>query len=164
VADSSTATGLKWATASSTPTFKGVSVIQSGAGTQSIATNTITALTFDSEDWDTDGFHSTSVNTSRLTIPTGLGGYYLISFNYVFATNATGLRNGLIRKNGSDICTMADVSAISAIAYPGYSFQTILNLAAADYLEVFVYQTSGGNLNTYKRSNDRPFVIQYLGA
>jgi hypothetical protein len=153
-----------WATPVSTPTFRGVSVNQSGAGTQSIATATNTVLTFDSEDFDTDGFHDNSTNTSRLTIPTGLGGYYLVSVNLAIQANATGLRSGLIKKNNSDIALFPDISPISGIAYPGYSYQTILNLAAGDYLEVLVYQTSGGNLNFYKRPNDRPFAIQYLGA
>ena len=163
-ADSTAATGLKWATPSSGTTFKGVSVYQSGAGTQSISNNTLTALTFDLEDFDTDGFHSTTTNTSRITIPTGMTGYYLISTNVSWQANATGLRAGTIRKNNSDIAYYPDISAISASAYPGYSFSTVLYLTAADYLEVFVSQTSGGSLNAYKRSADRPLTLTYLGA
>lgn len=42
----------------------------------SLSYNTIT---FDAEAYDTHGMHSTVTNTSRLTIPTGWGGYYLLT-------------------------------------------------------------------------------------
>ena len=37
-------------------------------------TTTPTAVPFDAEERDTDGFHSTTSNNSRITIPAGLGG------------------------------------------------------------------------------------------
>ena len=66
-ADSTTATGLKWATASSSPSFNGARVWNST--TQNISTATATAITWNSESYDTNSYHSTSTNTSRLTIP-----------------------------------------------------------------------------------------------
>lgn len=54
------------------PVFMGARVYKSAilAG-QNITTATL--VTFDSELFDTHGFHSTSVNTGRLTVPSGLG-------------------------------------------------------------------------------------------
>lgn len=68
--------------------------------TQSIADNTATALTFATEDIDTDGFHSTSVNTSRVT-PT-VAGYYRF-YGTVFMGGRTDYStiSVVIRKNGS---------------------------------------------------------------
>ena len=45
---------------------------------QSISSATITNLSFDSEVFDSDGLHSTAVNNSRLTVPVGMGGRWLV--------------------------------------------------------------------------------------
>ena len=39
-------------------------------GTQSISSSTWTALTYNSESFDTDGFHDNTTNNTRITIPT----------------------------------------------------------------------------------------------
>jgi hypothetical protein len=39
--------------------------------TQIISGSTYTAITFNTEEFDSDAYHSTSSNTSRITIPTG---------------------------------------------------------------------------------------------
>ena len=46
---------------------------------QSIGSGATAALLLDSEEFDTDGYHSTSVNTSRITIPVGMDGYYQLT-------------------------------------------------------------------------------------
>jgi hypothetical protein len=59
-ADSSQALGLKWATPSSTA-FSGTRIYNSSS--TSIANATWTDITFNSENFDTDSYHSTSSNT-----------------------------------------------------------------------------------------------------
>ena len=99
-ADSTTATGLKWATAASTtPTFVGASAYKSA--NQSISNNTTTSVTFNTENFDTDGFHDNSTNTSRFTVPTGKGGYYLVNGSITFAANTSGIRSVYVYKNGA---------------------------------------------------------------
>ena len=66
---------------------------------QSITTSSATALTFDTERYDTDTIHSTSVNTSRLTCITA--GIYIISGQMEFASNTVGLREVFIQLNGT---------------------------------------------------------------
>jgi hypothetical protein len=107
-----------------------------------------TAVTFPTEDGiDTDNFHSTSVNTSRMTIPSGLGGDYMISAVAVWEANATGWRQCLLLKNGSNInlegVTQTAVSGITT----RQSFTVMLPLVAGDYLEVAANQNSGANRN-----------------
>lgn len=65
-----------------------------------VANNTSTALTFTTEDLDTHNFHSTSVNTSRVT-PT-VAGWYMVRGGGSFTgqTDFTGIEI-FIRKNGS---------------------------------------------------------------
>ena len=143
VADSSTATGLKWATPSG-GSLVGCRVTNS-AGV-SIANATVTALTFNTETYDTDAFHSTSTNTDRITIPTGKAGYYLINYQINYGASATGFRNCGIRINGG--------TGIDAVAYiKGFSEEenslpqtTVYYLNDADYVTLHTYQNSGGSL------------------
>jgi hypothetical protein len=162
-ADSTASTGLAWATPATGTTFSGVSVINSTA--QTIANSTNTALTFNTEIFDTDGYHSTATNTSRLTVPAGKAGYYLITSNLVFFLNATGNRDMYLAKNGTYVKYAFSPIASSA-TYTGLTLTFIINLAVADYIELFVNQTSGGNLNADTSTGGGTFVfqMQYLGA
>jgi hypothetical protein len=157
VADSSTATGLKWGVGNN----RGASVYNSANLT--IANNTFTALTFNSELYDTDSYHSTSTNTSRITIPTGLGGQYLITSTFQWDLSAVGGRFFKIYKNGSSIFEAPEMIG-SATVYVGPTISTILSLSAGDYIEIYVRQTSGGNLIAYPGSPNTPFAVSLLGA
>ena len=70
------------------------------AATQSLATSTETALTLDSEDWDTDGYHSSTVNPSRLTVPVGRSGLYHIT-GQTFVAAGLNNKSLTLRKNGT---------------------------------------------------------------
>lgn len=58
-----------------TTTFSGAKVRKAADLTAQNVTAGATAITWDTENWDTEGYHSTSSNTDRLTIP--LGGKYV---------------------------------------------------------------------------------------
>ncbi len=158
-ADSSTATGLKWAAASA-PAFVGVRVFNTT--NQSIATGTFTAITMNSETYDTDGFHSTVTNTSRITIPSGKAGYYLFIANQAFAANATSWRAIVLRKNNSEFVS-------SYTDYAGgttgtvQTISNIINLAEGDYVELFSRQNSGGNLDIVGATNVTWLVAMKVG-
>jgi hypothetical protein len=111
-----------------------------------IVTATLTVLTFDSERWDSGGLHSTSVNTGRITIPSGAAGKYIIGGAVNWASNATGIRTLQIRQNGTVTIAVNDVVALSANTL-SMNVETIYPMVATDYLELIAYQTSGGNLN-----------------
>jgi hypothetical protein len=163
-ADSSTATGLKWATPASGTTFAGVSVYDTN-NNQTIANGTTTAITFNAEYFDTNGYHSTSTNTSRLTVPTGKAGYYLITAQGSFALNATGQRDIVFYKNGSYLRYSNSVAGNSTV-YVGNNLTVVYNLAEGDYIELFVYQSSGGNLTFDKSIGGGVFhfSMEFLGA
>ena len=62
--------------------------------------STDTAVIYNgTEGFDTDGFHSTTVNPERMTIPAGLGGKYLLIANVVWDTTATNIRQVWFRPN-----------------------------------------------------------------
>ncbi len=123
------------------------------ANAQSINDSTWTALTFnDTDSFDTDAFHDTSSNTSRQTVPAGMGGKYLaVAFNG-WATNAAGSRYIALAKNGSRIVQVPIPGSTVGNAFltggTGMPLLDVLDLVPGDYIEGHVYQDSGGALNT----------------
>jgi hypothetical protein len=120
-------------------------------------------VTFDSELFDTNAFHSTSTNTSRMTVPTGYGGTYRVSANVLYDTNATGFRQLRLFKNGTLVFLSPEIAG-SATVYVGHSITYTLPLAAGDYIELAINQSSGGNLLIFTRDLDNPFTIEFLGV
>ena len=144
VADSDEATGLKWV-APAAPTA--VSCYVWNSTDQNLTSGVYTTLTFDTESgsvqaFDTDAIHSTVSNTGRLTVPTGLGGKWIVTFAiYVTGTNATGYIPKF-QVNGSD------KNRFNCHTFGSSETRTIcgtqtFNLAAGDYVELLVYQNSG---------------------
>jgi hypothetical protein len=158
VADSSTATGLKWAAPASGSTFVGANVVSTT--NQSIANATFTIANFGSENFDTNTFHDNTTNNSRMTIPSGKGGYYLVTCAMQFASNDTGFRAVILNKNGSNYQNLNWVDADSGNNIWASGSATV-SCVPTDYLEIEVYQNSGGALNLNAGSN---FTISYLGA
>lgn len=116
--------------------------------TQSLASNSWDPLSLDTDGVDVGAMHSTVTNTSRITIPTGQGGYYAIVAQVGFALNSTGIRGVGIRLNGSSILHSQILPAYNT----GAELHTIQasfhhTAAAGDYYEVVAFQTSGGALN-----------------
>ena len=158
--DSAEATGLKWA-APAAPSLVGCSLYKSA--NQSINNNTYTALTWNSEDYDTDAFHDTSTNTSRITIPSGKGGKYLITGIVIFQDNATNDRTVYLYKNGVEDFEMFSMG--NAGGFNTSSPMSIVKvLSAADYIELFALQNSGGSLNIIGGALRSHFQVYYLGA
>lgn len=102
-----------------------------------------TQLTWAAEQFDTDTFHDTSSNTSRITIPSSMNGRYGIVFATVRLTGWTqGASSGLytITKNGSaDYLGVGAFGQIAALGDAYFSFRTQpILLATNDYFEVLV--------------------------
>lgn len=115
--------------------------------TQSQTTGTaLTALAANSENYDNDSMHSTVTNNSRITIQTA--GRYEVGAVVSWAANATGNRALAFAKNGVGVNDyLVDIRTGTATNSTGISGSRTLVLAAGDYVEVSVWQTSGGNLN-----------------
>jgi len=116
--------------------------VRRNADQTGIVTATDTVVLFTDEDHDTDTMHSTVTDTGRLTAPTA--GKYRISGAVAFDVNATGSRILKLRKNGTTVYD-ADEKPASASFFPYTRIATTVALAAGDYVELVVYQTSGGN-------------------
>ena len=124
----------------------------------SIPSATYVTLTYNSEYYDVGGLHSTSSNTGRMTAP--VAGKYLIISQIAWAANANGIRYQKIVKNG----VSTNVLAETQLPVPGSNEQyvqimTEVNLNAGDYVEVWVWQNSGGNLAAKYRFEAEPVLI-----
>lgn len=127
----------------------------SGAGSQVIATATLTALTWEIREWDSDSFWA-SGSPTRFTAP--VTGYYtvILSFAWKHLTSSatTTLHRAEIWKNGqaSNSQCLAkeagpDSSSTSSTIRPAHNLSIITYLLTGDYVEGYVHQNSGGNLN-----------------
>ena len=164
-ADSSEATGLKWAApAASTPTYRGAAVYLTSS--ISIPNNAWTVVGWTNEFFDSDAYHDNSTNNSRLTIPSGYAGKYLISGNINWdASGASSIRGIQIYKNGAGIVIPVVVQPITnGTNGTNTSFAYALNLSVADYIQIYLYQNTGGNLTMTGGTQDSSVAISFLGA
>lgn len=124
----------------------------------SVSNVTQTVLTFDSERFDTDTIHSTSSNTGRLTATTA-GKYYITGTVEWASSPSQG--NIAIRLNGA-----TSIAASVVVAdYRNMVISTLYDLAATDYVELLVRQSSGGAINITANSNFSPeFAMARVGA
>jgi hypothetical protein len=120
------------------------------SGSQTISNNTQTKKTFTGADvYDTDAFHDPSSNDTRITIPAGLGGYYLIYGAVTWDNNTSGRRYITFTKNNADLNFTANAfSTATNTIYPTSMVSVVVNLSAGDYIELEIWQSTGGNLNT----------------
>jgi hypothetical protein len=159
-ADSNETTGLKWA--ASGAAFAGVAVYRTA--TQSLSNGVGTIINWTAEYYDTDAYHDNSTNNTRLTVPAGKGGKYLVTATGVFNANALGVRDIAIRKNGTTYLGSFSASITSADTNQTTCVTRILDLAVSDYLEIDAIQTSGGSLTFLSGDNGSYFAMYYLGA
>jgi hypothetical protein len=129
---------------------------------QSILNVTPTTLAFNSERWDTDAYHDPVTDNSKLTIPAGQDGKYIISTTLGFAANSTGIRDIQILVNGATIIDRLIINATAAGTIQ-LSVTTIANLVATDYVEVLVQHDGGVALNVESIAEYSPeFMLQRL--
>jgi hypothetical protein len=122
---------------------------------QTVVNATRTGITHNTERVDVGAMHSTVTNTSRGTVPTGEGGFFDAGGGVSWTGNATGSRNTEIRLNGTTLIAVQSDSNLSAVAFE-QNVNTKYQLAAGDYLELTVLQSSGGNLDVIAGGNYSP--------
>lgn len=135
------------------PIFQGRQTVS-----QTFTTAVDAAVTIDTEDVDSAGGHSTSVNTSRYTYV--YPGWMQWSGKVSFASNTTGWRSTNWGKNGT-------LQNASGVIQPGMTGGIDTRIAAAaflmfgnvgDYVEIFGGQASGGNLGSAVGTVTQPFL------
>jgi hypothetical protein len=150
-----------WATASS-PSYVGVRAITSSASVNYTA-SVDTAIPYAAEDFDTNGFHDNSTNNSRITIPSGYSGKYLITGQLELGIVSTTYLQLRLYKNGSLL--NAQLGRLFNLAHnsstqPMIAGSTVLSLVAGDYIQLMA-TSSDTNASTSTYSS---FTATFLGA
>lgn len=159
-ANSAAATGLEWGSA--IPTGVGCSLYR--ATDQAVSNATETGISWNTELYDTNSFHDNSTNPTRMTIPTGYGGKYLLTASIAYDNNAVGQRVAYIHVNNT-LAFLSVIANLSATIDTYNTFSYVMNLSAGDYVETRVYQDSGGSLNILGGVQYYSNVqLSYLGA
>ncbi len=119
----------------------------------------VVVITWNSEHFDTDNYHSLPFN-ARLTAPSD--GLYRITVNHWFAPNALGSRFGSFRLNGFQNAFAFAFRASSLGGTVGTG-SLMFEATAGDFFTTHVFQDSGGPVDLLGTVNNSRFQIQRLG-
>lgn len=114
---------------------------------QTVSNDTFEPLELDTDDEDNFNGHSTVTNTSRYVAP--IDGWYLVAGKVGWASNATGVRISEWRVNGTAVSggeSRIAAAIASTLGMPAITRPYFLN--QDDYIELHIYQNSGGDLAT----------------
>jgi hypothetical protein len=123
-----------------------------------IPASTTTQVTFSTEVLDPLGWHSTSVNTSRIT--PNISGYYFVTMQLNDITGGGTLTRALMSliKNGAALAIpiqMDTEGSSDDFALPGYVFCN----GTTDYIEMRVFQTNAGSTS---RTINARFTAEFV--
>ena len=125
---------------------------------QSIASGGYVAISFNSEIFDVGGCCDLVANPTRITCVQA--GYYAIFGNVSFTAHATGRRIVAVKYNGGSYIAIVDLPNNGAYATK-LCVSTLYQLAVDDYIELFVYQNSGGGLDVDTLGDYSPIFAMF---
>ncbi len=130
-----------------------------GTANQTLADNTWTKIALNVETIDEMAEFSTVTGTATITTT----GQYLVGGQIAFTTPGDGKRlNAAIYKNGAAICSSEALTGVAS-AYPTVSTQTFVLLTAADTIELYGRQVSGGAVDvTYGSTATYMYIMRIL--
>jgi len=120
---------------------------------QSIPNTTDTQITCDVSSYDTESGRAASTPWSY-TIPAGQGGRWQLAWAAATVTNSTGARDSYIKANGSRITGSPTAGAAPSNDLSQSFGVTTVALSAGDVLALWLWQNSGGALNTATGGNN----------
>lgn len=120
---------------------------------------TATYPTFNQEEYDTDAYHATGAGNTKITIPAGLAGYYLLEFG-TYIASAQALAIGFYKGGTTKLRGYSSQGA----AY--MQVHSIVKLAESEYVEVYIWN---GNTTVNIGHATMPdaqswFAATFLGA
>lgn len=133
---------------------------------QTITSGAAQAITFNDTDvHDTDGYHDTASNTSRLTVPSGLGGWYRVYAILRPADNAGTYFQAYFFKNGS--VYEGELDILTVVGNPEYHKlkpSLTMPLDQGDYVEVRVAHGAGSDRLIRNSFATGYFGMDFLGT
>lgn len=134
---------------------------------ESVSDSTWEKIPFDAEHFDSNTMHDNATANSRLRCNSD--GLYLAVFKVNFDTNATGNRRVMMRENAAG----SDVGGTNRGTWSGGGLtgnnttvagSRLLRLVDTDYIELFAWQNSGGNLDVVDSSDATWFQLMQLAG
>lgn len=143
--------GTHFPNGSGTDLFDGPACMATRTSNQTFGTSgTWATMNFNSADlYDTDTMHDTVTNNARITFTHA--GVYRVRANLAWAAGGSGDRAAIIQVNsggavGASNVTIAGLYTVGSGINPFISLEGTYKAAAADYVELFAVQASGGSL------------------
>lgn len=156
-ADSAAAAGVAWKAPAAAPVFSGAFV--HNTGTQTVNA-TLSTLTWDAEDYDTDNWHDNVTNPERFTVPAGVA-YIRLHAMCQDTTSVSGQLNLKYFKNGSDDFVGSCTSEHETAGGDAIEMTSgVIPVVATDYFEVHAFAT---NSRTTNAGNFTNFSIEKVG-
>ena len=138
---------MAWTGVSNTPSFRA-----DMSANQSITTNTATKVAFNTERWDTNSAYDPTTNY-RFTVPAGEAGkYYFGGFARFDGTGMDNVQWRYLVNNATTTGSRASIFTQTLIGsghWTGFgvsSYPFIADLNVADYVEVFIFASTGSSL------------------
>jgi len=129
-------------------------------GNQAINDSAVTAIAWNGEEYDTNALHDNSTNPSRITIPAGQGGTYVLACQLSYAANATGQRFVIIGDKNATNIAVASATNAGATYSSRFTAYTEVVAAAADWFTCSAFQTSTGALNVLATAAEAFFLAR----
>jgi|TARA_R100000482_G_scaffold122762_1_gene71167 hypothetical protein len=117
---------------------------------QTISTASFTKMSFQTENFDTDNAFDNSTNY-RFTVPTGKAGKYFFNATFLIRSNDDKMYISYFYINGSRVDNSIGKEVTGGgSSSAGATSSLIVDLAVGDYIEYYVYHSSGSNKDTYQ--------------
>lgn len=113
---------------------------------QSVTNGAFVTLTFDTDDYNVGAMHSTSVNTSRLTVPAGGDGLYIVIGSSRVSPSASTQTALQILKNATTPLRVNTIVQSTSVSND-FLVTWVGNLVAGDFVELQAFQNSAGAIN-----------------
>ena len=162
VKDSSGTVTSPYSSSGGTPVFNGARVFHNAD--QSLTAGVDTALAFNSERYDTNTYHDTSTNNSRLTVPTT--GYYHMSGTVSFTASATAWSGLWIRLGGSTKIaqTRGHIEDGSNVMSLTVDTDYQITAGGSGYVELMAFSSAGTRSALVLGNYSCEFAIHLIGT
>ncbi len=137
------------ATSDNTPAFVAYKTAE-----QDTTQNTDTLLEMSTEGLDTDSAYDTS--TSKFTVPSGKGGYYLIGVTLTINEGSAHYYKVIMYKNGSGGFFQNGYTTDTSNTVGKFTTQWAVSLAAGDYIQLYGW-CNGGSANERRIYKDNQY-------
>lgn len=141
------------------------------AGTQTILAGATDPILFGAEEYDSDAFHDTGSNTSRFTIPAGMGGKYRMLGQIYYAGTVTNVVGLWWRVDGTTVIrgstVFSSVAGGTDQGDPILQSSAVAALTAGQYVELIGYNGTANTLTLGHASDlnlELAASIELIGA